>query len=73
MDLAGWGGPVEQGCAAVAFEALELLDERGDVDAEGERRLGEGWVGHRCSEPVQAHPASWVCDGAVQIARGAVR
>jgi len=38
LRLAGRGGAVEQGRADVVFEALELLDERGDVECRGRLR-----------------------------------
>jgi hypothetical protein len=46
------------------FESLELLDERGDVDAQVGGGFGKGGVGHRGGEAVRAAPAA-AADGCV--------
>lgn len=57
LRLAGGGGPMEQWCADVGFETIELLDERGPIDAEVRGSFGECRVSHRRSESLQAGPS----------------
>ncbi|GAB3839027.1 hypothetical protein ACFPIJ_35410 [Dactylosporangium cerinum] len=56
--------------AEIGFKPVQLLDERGPVDADGARGGVDGGVGHRDGESLESFGASSVGERAVQVVAG---